>query len=179
MIARRIGLCAAVVFAVLILSGCGSDREPTDAELIQRFQKHRAEFETLRQMVESDKGLLRVDDTWTKPEDPTTIGVSAERIADYRARFHTLGIPRGFEAFGGPEHIVFLAWCQGITIAGSAKGYAWCEKAPENLALDLDAAHHQNYLEYQKKNQQQPNNWEKHLDLYRHIEGNWYLHFED
>jgi hypothetical protein len=120
-----------------------------------------------------------VDDTWTKPEDPATIGVSAARIADYRARFHRLGIPRGFEAYGGPEHIIFLAWVQGITVAGSAKGYAWCEKAPENLVPDLDAAWEENHREYLKKNQQQPNHWEKHLDFYRHIEGNWYLHFED
>ena len=130
-------------------------------------------------MVVNDKGLVRVDDTWTKPEDPATIGVNPERIADYRARFRRLGIPRGFQAYGGPDHIIFLAWVQGITVAGSAKGYAWCEKAPEDLVPDLDSAWEANHQEYLKKNQQQPNNWEKHLDLYRHIEGNWYLHFED
>lgn len=179
MIARRFALCATVAFLASVLSSCGGDRTPTDTTLIERFEKHRAEFEALRQMVQSDQGLVRVDDTWTKPEDPTTIGVTAARIADYRARFRALGIPRGFQAYGGPDHILFLAWVQGITVAGSAKGYAWCEKTPDDVVPDLDAAWEANHQEYLKKNRQQSNHWEKHLDLYRHIEGKWYLHFQN
>ena len=72
-----------------------------------------------------------------------------------------------------------MVWVQGLAIAGSAKGYVWSVHTPDNIVPDLDEAVRKNALEHQKMERHEPNHWEKHLDLYRHIDGNWYLHFEN
>ena len=83
-----------------------------------------AEFERLLTMIRADKKLERVDDTWTRPEDPSTIGLTPARMRSYRKLFSTLGIPRGFYAFHDPERFTFLASTRGLSVTGSAKGYA-------------------------------------------------------
>src|SRR5262245_50429304 len=88
---------------LLIAGGCGKSSHPTDDALLRNFTKHEADFERLLTMIRADKKLERVDDTWTRPEDPATIGVTPERIRSYRRLFSTLGIPRGFYAFHDPE----------------------------------------------------------------------------
>jgi hypothetical protein len=47
-------------------------------------------------MLRADKKLQRVDRGWTPPEDPSSIGISPERIAEYRQTFSKLGIPLAF-----------------------------------------------------------------------------------
>ena len=53
----------------------------SDQELIANFKTNEAEFNQLLQMVMADKRLHRVDDNWTDPSDPKTIGIPDERIA--------------------------------------------------------------------------------------------------
>jgi hypothetical protein len=72
-----------------------------DEEVITHFKTHESEFNQLLQTVLADKGLRRVDDDWTDPKDPQTIGISPEQIAAYRRIFRTLDIPRGFSSYQG------------------------------------------------------------------------------
>src|SRR6478672_2627475 len=71
----------------------------TDEELIANFESHKAEFNRMLQMINEDKVLERVDDNWTSPENPQTIGISQDRIEEYRRLFRRSGVPRGFSAF--------------------------------------------------------------------------------
>lgn len=161
---------ASLIFSVaitttglLFLSGCGKDTHPTDAVLLENFAKHEAEFEQLLAMLRTDRTLERVDDNWTRPADPMTIGVTPERIAEYRQRFATLGIPRGFYAFHDPERFSLLATAFGLSVGGSAKGYAYLEHSPDLIIGDLDTYHSDDGRSF---------------TAYRHIHGHWYLFFE-
>ena len=120
---KRILPVLAVVVLVLA-GGCGRSSHPSDAVLLQRFNQNEADFERLLTMLREDRQLQRVDDNWTRPSDPNSIGVSPERIAEYRRLFAKLGIPRGFYAFHDPERFTFLASTFGLSVSGSAKGYA-------------------------------------------------------
>ena len=165
------GLAALIVF--IPIGGCiyftlsfpdfntGQPHQP-DAWMIANFQKHKSDFERLRQMILEDKGLNRVDDNWTDPQEPLTIGIKSERIARYRRIFQQLGIPRGFSATAERDKIEFITTTQGWLAGGSLKSYMYLKTPPDEVLDDLDK------LTFQ----------ERPVGTgYRHIEGNWYLYF--
>lgn len=137
---------------------------PSDAAMIRNLADNRAAFETLIAMIGADRGLERVDVDWTSPGDPTKIGVSAERIAEYRRIMRRIGVARGFYAFEPRDEISFLAFASGLSIGGVSKGYVWSKAgpSPETPVVDsLDAL------------------WAsgaRRVWHYRHVEGPWYLH---
>ncbi len=133
-----------------------------DAELIDNFRAHRAEFDRLLGMVHADEKLLRVDVDWTSPENPQEAGVSPERVEEYRRMFRKLGVRRGFNAFGGRDYVEFMTSAKGLSIGGSAKGYAYSTRRPELIVDDLD-----------RHRARQTSSF----TAYRHIEGDWYLFF--
>lgn len=141
-------------------------RHLPDADLIRRFHEQRNDFELLLSMVQHDKGLQRVDDTWTSPERPSEIGVSADRIAEYRRLFARLGVPRGFDAFQASKRIIFLVSTQGLSVTGTAKGYAYLVAPPESPELLLPS------LDDCTQGRRES------FTAYRHIQGGWYLYFD-
>jgi hypothetical protein len=146
-------------FAVFVWEISGQPHQP-DAKMMANFQKHKQDFEQLRQMILQDKGLTRVDDDWTNPEDPKVLGVTPERIAQYRRIFGRLGIPRGFSADPERSRIEFIASAQGLSISGSMKSYVYSQHSPPGLFDDLNNL---------------PSKENSHG--YRRIEGKWYLYF--
>jgi hypothetical protein len=165
------GLAALIVF--IPIGGCiyftlsfpdfnTGQPHQSDAQMIANFQKYKSDFERLRQMILEDKGLTRVDDNWTEPRDPLTIGIKSERIAQYRRMFQQLGIPRGFSATAERDRIEFIASAQGWVASGSSKCYVYLKTRPDELLDDLDK------LSLQEK---------PFGTGYRHIEGDWYLYF--
>ena len=150
-----------------MLTGCDLFWEQShlpDSQLIANFQEKKADFEHLRQMILEDEGLTRVDVDWTEPRDPQTVGISSERIAEYRKMFRRLGTPRGFSATRGRSNIEFIASSQGFVTHGSHKSYAYLRDRPDTLLDSLDG-----FIEPSKKRAVGTG--------YRHIEGNWYLYF--
>jgi hypothetical protein len=158
---------------------------PRDDEMIANLSEHRAELEKLREMIQADQGLERVDYEWTKPADPASVGVSPERIAVYRELCRRVGLERGIEAFGGAaERVRFLASTRGLSISGSSKSYVWLREPPQTtdervVVNDLEA-----YLS--KRRDERRVYFAKHkramsngsFDALRHVEGNWYLEYE-
>ena len=136
---------------------------PSDIDLITNFERKKSNFVDLIMMIQSDKGLERVDEDWTRPSDPLSIGIIPERIARYRQLMDELKIARGFESSLDPTVITLIASASGLSISGSAKGYVYSEIVPNNLVSDLD-----NYLASDGKS----------FVAYRHIEGHWYLYLE-
>src|SRR5262249_22065761 len=91
-----------VACAAFSIAGCldpPPTHHPTDAALVDNFAAHRAEFETLLAMFDADRELGRVGDGFTRPDDPSTVGVSAERIATYHRLFDALGLRDGIEGY--------------------------------------------------------------------------------
>ncbi len=126
-----------IPFLLLALGGCGKASHPSDDVLLRNFKRHEADFERLLTMLRADKKLKNVDDGWAQPEDPSSIGVMPERIRSYRKLFSTLGIPRGFCAFHDPERFEFIASTRGLSITGSAKGYAYMQDKPDLVVTTL------------------------------------------
>ena len=143
------------------------DGEPhlADEELIGTFHSHQADFDRLLQMVLQNKQLTRVDDDWTEPRDPKTIGVSEERVAEYRKLFRVLGIKHGFSAPQNRDHVQFLASTRGWVSHGSEKGYLYAIVIPDHLGPVRDSL---DQLGFGKR---------PIGSGCRHIQGNWYLYF--
>lgn len=132
-------------------------------ELINRFNRQKDDFERLVVMLRADSGIQRIDEDWTAPSDPSRIGISKERLATYRQLFKKLGIPRGIEVVHQPECITFIASSIGLSISGSAKGYAYLEEPPQLVVDNLDT--------YWSANGQS-------FTAFKHIKGDWYLFFD-
>jgi hypothetical protein len=153
----------AIPFLLLIFTCCSKQSHPSDAALIQNFNQREAAFEGLLTMIRADQGLERVDNTWTRPGDPSTIGITPERIRSYRKLFSTLGIPRGFHASHNPERFTLVASARGLSVSGSGKGYVYTVEKPSSIVTNLDT-----YWPADGRS----------FTAYRHIKGNWYLYFD-
>ena len=133
----------------------------SDEEMIHSFKTHQRQFKQLVSMIMHDKGLLRVDTDWTLPKDPGAMGVSQNRIGEYRRVMRELGISRGFSADGERKEIKFISTAEGDVTHGSSKGYLYTRISPGELDSDLN--------EVIKKGD---------FYGYRRIEGDWYLFYE-
>jgi hypothetical protein len=163
-----IPLCYYLCFSFLVWLSFQKQHQ-ADAQMIANFQKHQNDFERLRQMVLEDKGLIRVDDDWTEPHDPQTIGIKPERIAQYRSLFKQVGIPRGFSSAADRKDIEFIDTTKGMLDHGSFKGYVYLKSRPKKLLDNLDT------LESQKMPDGVGKKW---IQGYRLIEGNWFLYYD-
>src|SRR5262249_17027737 len=158
-------LVTIVTLAYMSLPDFSGERHLPDDELIDKFRRHQEGFERLREMILQDRELTRVGEDWTEPRDPKTIGISNERIAEYRKLFIVLGIKSGFSAPRSRDYIQFLSSTQGWVSHGSEKGYLYAILIPGYLGPVRDS-----------------------LDQFsagknptgsgcRHIQANWYLYF--
>jgi hypothetical protein len=152
-----------MVFAAFVVGCMIYVAHPDDEELIENFTKHEAEFNRLVEMIKKDDVLSRVDDDWTEPKDPKSVGISEERIAEYRKIFKKLEIPRGFSYFKKEGDIQFIANTQGLATGGSMKGYVYAEKTPEPLTENTDTYDTGSPASY---------------TVYRPVSGKWYLIYE-
>jgi hypothetical protein len=175
----------ALYVSMIILAGCASHDESSqeaaefsriiaaedakhpilpDETLIHNFQQHRSTFEELRQMIVADPSLHRVDDDWTDPADPATVGISPERIAEYRRLLTEVGCRRGFERGLATPGIYFISGTKGLAVAGQTKGYCYFETSPAPIVT--------NTATYSS-----PETYEEY-EVYRPIEGHWYIYFD-
>lgn len=155
-----------IIFIAAFLTGCNlNGSHQSDKEMIQNFHDKQKQFEKLVSMVQTDVRLRRVDDNWTDPSDPATIGISQSRIAQYRKIFAECGIPRGFEGFHKNEEIKFIVTSFGLATGGSSKGYAFRNSPPaqKELVESIDSYMPKDGRSY----------W-----IYRPILPNWYLYYE-
>jgi hypothetical protein len=134
---------------------------PSDQQLLINFARHKATFNKLSQMALIDKNLTRVDYDWTDPSDTQKIGVSPERIAEYRSLLESVGLHRGFSS-DGIHSVEFISYAQGSAMSSDEdKGYAYLITPPKETQPNLDDC--------------QPD--EKNGTLaYRHVEGCWHLY---
>lgn len=91
----RVGSAALLLTVGITSPGCC--RHPSDAELIGRFQEHREEFETLKTMITEDVKLDRIGPPFYLEgaegrADAAQLGLTAERLAQYRVLMEGLGI---------------------------------------------------------------------------------------
>lgn len=158
---------------------------PLDDVMIRNFQSHRKEFETLLEMLKSDheKGLRRVGDNWTRPEDPTSIGITKERLDEYRSLFRTLGLENGLSNSWDDQRVIeFMASSFGLLNRGSTKGFCWYASplptGDSRVVQDLDLYVAQKREQWRKSFEATGRTPSEHFTIYRHIEDHWYLYWE-
>ena len=88
---------AAILMVLLVWTIRIGMTPSSDQRLLSNFDKHEATFITLIEMLKTDRDLIRVDENWTEPKDPETIGVSPARIAKYRQMLRGARVPRGLK----------------------------------------------------------------------------------
>lgn len=164
---------------------------PLDEDLIRNFDKHKDQFQQLAGKIEEDKGIRRIDDDWTDPDDLKTIGISNEDLKEYRNVFNRLRIPRGFCNYD--EHgIKFIVSTYGMAFTNSSlKGYFYSEIPPDKskyLGPLVDSTN-QFHLDYPPSDSSLPEPLVGSNDQYwasdgrwfrccREISDNWYVFFE-
>lgn len=137
---------------------------PSDAAMLREFGRHEATYNTLIEMATTDKALDRVDQNWTIPADPQSIGVSPERLAKYRSLLRAAGTPRGFQRLPGRDGFNFFFFLQGSAISDDkTKGFSYQTAPPERIVQTLDDIRADS---------------RDGFTSYRHIGGNWYLFYE-
>lgn len=160
----RLRIC---LITVVVITGSCSTKHPSDKDLLENFNKYRNELNQLAQMFLADRGLTRVAYDFTRPNNPETIGVTKDRIKQYRSLFSKLDLSAGIDAgVDSPEKkkiIWFLSSTKGLSVSGSTKGYAYSVKSPELIVENLDT--------YWSKDG-------RSFTAYKHIEGNWYVYFD-
>ena len=107
-------LVGGVLFAVIALACVGTpaapdERHPTGQELIDAFYAHQERFEALRLMFLEDEGLEWISPVHTLPEDLEPLGITPERVAEYRTLFQELGLAKGVYSFNDKRSIAFIA----------------------------------------------------------------------
>jgi len=156
-----------ILIALLVWTLRIGTTPPSDQKLLLNFDKHEATFNKLIEMIKTDSDLIRVDEDWTDPKDPKTIGVSRARIISYRQMLREARVPRGFRSESFVYDVDFFYWMIGSAVSSDiTKGYAYRASAPIETLGSLDGY------------QPDPKNSDDPIKVYRHIRGNWYLFYE-
>jgi hypothetical protein len=98
------------------------------------------------------------------PADTKSVGVSPERLADYRKLLRDVGTPRGFQVSKGRDGFNFFSWMRGSAISDDMdKGFAYRTTPPSSTVQTLDGIRAES---------------RDGFIAYRHVRGNWYLFYE-
>jgi hypothetical protein len=138
----------------------GGPQHPTDTQLVAQLVRHRAELEHLVAMAREDGNLQRLAPDFTRPERLADAGLTEQRLETYRRLLAGAGVAHGI--LNGDGEVWFLVSTRGLSIAGSAKGFAYCDLPDEDARIvttDLD---------------REPVPPRGELVM-RHVEGKWWL----
>lgn len=72
------------ILALFSLTSCSNLISGTDSERTEFFQAHKSGYEAVLAMLQHDQTLTFINQTVTDPGDPSAMGISKERLADYR-----------------------------------------------------------------------------------------------
>ena len=153
-----------IVVVGMMSAGCASKPSTyrDDNSLIANFQAHKAEFNTLLEMFRADKGLIFFSRGTTVPDNPQLVGVSPERLEQYRRLFTKLGLD-GMAAedrvTGARDEVWFFTSVEGAR-PSTFKHYAYVSNPTKGVVQDLDKGGSK-------------------TSPYRRIEDSWYLALDD
>jgi hypothetical protein len=141
---------------------------PSDAQLVQNFQAHRAAFEKLRDMLQADPHLRRVADWGVDLEDPVFLGkptdaqFSTNRYQQYLSLLKEAGGLMASRDEGPHANPYIFVWAYGFGGDTRHISVCWLDTPPDNQVSSLD-------------DQKIPAGSTNRPDIYRHIDQDWYL----
>jgi hypothetical protein len=143
-------------------------KPPTDEKLTANFYAHRASYESLRDMLLADQGVQAVYADFgveTKdsglPHKPTELNFPVSRYNEYVSLLKLVGSSAAFKTKESqPELLCVGAWAAGWAQDTRHAWVCWTDREPANQVANLDDYY---------RNPARPHN------VFRHIDGNWYL----
>lgn len=164
-----------MLFTLLVLGVCAlcaiflsSQKPPREEKIIAEFRAHRNAYETLQKMLLADDQVAAVYveggvETTTSglPHRPEEVNFPEARYKDYVALLKQVGSNAAFRTAGqNPELACFGVW--GAGWAGNTRHMwvYWAGRTPANQVADLN-----DYYQNPKRAR----------NVFRHIEGDWYL----
>lgn len=128
-------LALVVLLPLLLLKACQrSDAHPTDKAMIEEFQRNRAAFADLRDMIAQEPRVTRVaeDFIWidgihnvSEADRPTYL--PDERLTRYKSLFEKLRLESGVIRYKDGS-IGLLRSSSGMVTSGSSKEFIWSQK---------------------------------------------------
>jgi hypothetical protein len=122
------------ILSIVFWWGC---TPPSDTNLLNRFQRHRNDFQTLVSMSSEDSRVIRIapdftrlEDDWSWPRAQTRWGITPQRWDDYRRLFRETGLSGGLYRSPNSKQVFLLAWSEGIVGRGTYLGYVYCGDVP-------------------------------------------------
>ena len=156
----------ALGITLLAAAGCGPATPPSDASIIARFNAHRAEFNQLLEMFDQDgiNGRLGCFDSADDARGRQPI--SPPRRAEYVKIFRTIGCDGAvYYSPGSKAKASFSMWSVGMLFAGQDKSIMlFPGEAPAPVVETIDG-YRWTQMDHQRGD----------VELYRHIDGPWYL----
>ncbi len=160
-----------LVFLTALGASCAilflSTRPPKERKLIENFYSHRVAYERLREMLLADQHVDAVYADWgvetTRsglPHNPADVNFPSGRYDQYVALLEQTGSKEIFRARGYPGVLCIGAWAAGWGGNTRHIGICWGDHEPSNQVASLD--------DYYRD----PG---RSGDVFRHIDGNWYL----
>jgi hypothetical protein len=163
---RRRRIVGGLVFGIVVIASAvavwdpmdrGDRPMPSDAEVRQVWQAHRADFEALRSMLDADRNLTVVgedrvencrrdhkDRSWACPNASgldvgamlQAVHLSVDRYALYRKH---LGAVAGHSAARRDPITAVSLYASGIAPAGVVKSVVWSPTPPAPVVADTDS----------------------------------------
>jgi len=167
---KRIAIILAsivAVFGALLFWFVHSSGPPKESTLIQHFNAHRASFERLRDMLESDTQIRRLGD-WGVQTDkgmfmPPAGNFSIDRYNDYLALLKESGGKGAGRAEAAHANPTILLWASGFGGDTAHVGISWMDEVPGRQVGSLDQ-YYRNHAAPAGRGR-----------VYQHVDGNWYL----
>jgi hypothetical protein len=150
----------------LLIAGRGLATPPSDASIIARFNAHRAEFGQLLKMFDHDRinGRLGCADSADDARGPQPI--SPQRRAEYVKLFKATGCDGAvYYSPGSRATADFSLWSVGMLFAGQSKSIMLFPGEPPAPIVETTDGYLWTQMDHQRGA----------VELYRHIEGPWYL----
>lgn len=161
-VAVLLGGLALLAIALLALADPLIPPHPSDAALFEQFRRQRPALEALVGMIGQDGDIQRLALDFTRPEPAP---ITAERLADYRARLEATGVAHGFVHYGDP--IEFIVSTRGLAISGSGKSFVYAAQPhPDATVIDGELDDAVDTLK------------DKDVLLQRRIDDNWWLQLD-
>jgi hypothetical protein len=195
-------LCRALVTILVLLSGQAIRAEPTDkdatrealrqlirglpweehledAALITHFAATTGRFNLLLEMFMHDRGLRLIGRERSDPPDLRALGIDDRRLARYRQLLNELNVKFVHGRSDKMAGATFVVTARGLSISGSAKGYAWLPSAPSRITHDLDKYATNALAKREAARSKRERMAVTSYTVYRPLERNWYLFYSN
>lgn len=135
-----LGLALVIVVAIFGLAHrSDGPAVRSDKEMLESLVEHRADLDRLIAMLSHDRGLVAVDFDWTDPANPTSLGVTSDRVNEYRAVFKRIGLHRGVRVLEAGNKFVFIDRASGNLVNGLSKSFVHDEGEVSPVVEELDS----------------------------------------